>query len=58
MNGFADLFFLHCDGYATHKQADCRTYDDSGTLTYANQDTLLEKIVIMLGIRIIFTMTQ
>ena len=21
-NGFADLIFLHCDGYITHKQAD------------------------------------
>jgi peptidoglycan/xylan/chitin deacetylase (PgdA/CDA1 family) len=41
-NGFADLFFLHCDGYATHKQADCRTYDDSGTLTYANRYSIRE----------------
>src|SRR5262249_45683364 len=22
-NGFADLIFLHCDGYVTHNQTDC-----------------------------------
>ena len=33
----SDLMVLHCDGYKTGKQTDCRTYDDSGTLTYANR---------------------
>ena len=34
-NGFADLMFLHCDGYTTSKQSDCRTFDDSGVLNWA-----------------------
>lgn len=41
-NGFADLMFLHCDGYVAHKQLDCRMYDDSGTLTYANRYSIRE----------------
>lgn len=42
-NGFADLIFLHCDGYITHKQADCSTYTNNGTLTYANRYSIRER---------------
>jgi Polysaccharide deacetylase len=41
-NGFADLIFLRCDGYIDHKQADCRTYDDGGKLSYANRFSIRE----------------
>ena len=41
-NGFADLMFLRCDGYVAHKQLDCRTYDDRGTLSYANRYSIRE----------------
>jgi len=41
-NGFADLIFLRCDGYS-HKQTDCRTYDDGGNLTYANRYSIREQ---------------
>lgn len=40
--GFADLIFLPCDGYVDHKQTDCRTYYDNGTLTYANRYSISE----------------
>ena len=42
-NGFADLIFLRCDGYIDHKQTDCRTYDDSRRLTYANRYSIREE---------------
>jgi peptidoglycan/xylan/chitin deacetylase (PgdA/CDA1 family) len=43
-NGFADLMYLRCDGYdVTPKQTDCRTYNDNGTLTYANSYSIREK---------------
>jgi peptidoglycan/xylan/chitin deacetylase (PgdA/CDA1 family) len=42
-NGFAPLMFLHCDGYDTSKQTDCRTYDDTGTLTFANRYSIREE---------------
>jgi hypothetical protein len=42
-NGFSDLIFLQCDGYITHKQTDCRTFDDTGTLTYANRYSIREE---------------
>ena len=42
-NGFADLIFLHCDGYVTHKQTDCSTYTNNGTLTYANKYSIRER---------------
>jgi polysaccharide deacetylase len=42
-NGFANLMFLDCDGYDTSKQTDCRTYDDSGKLNYANIYSIREK---------------
>ena len=42
-NDFAPLMFLHCDGYPVHKQTDCRTYDDNGTLTYANRYSIREQ---------------
>ena len=42
-NGFADLIFLRCDGYIEHKQADCRTYDDGGKLSYANRFSIREE---------------
>ena len=42
-NGFADLIFLHCDGYITHKQTDCSTYTNNGTLTYANKYSIRER---------------
>jgi len=42
-NGFADLMFLRCDGNVNHMQADCRTYDDSGNLTYANRYSIREE---------------
>jgi hypothetical protein len=41
-NGFANLIFLRCDGYS-HKQTDCRTYDDGGNLTYANRYSIREQ---------------
>ncbi|HEY7080395.1 MAG TPA: polysaccharide deacetylase family protein [Nitrososphaeraceae archaeon] len=42
-NGFADLMFLRCDRYDdTPKQTDCGTYNDNGTLTYANRYTIKE----------------
>jgi peptidoglycan/xylan/chitin deacetylase (PgdA/CDA1 family) len=32
------LTFLHCDGWKSHQQTDCRTYSGSGgTLTFANR---------------------
>jgi peptidoglycan/xylan/chitin deacetylase (PgdA/CDA1 family) len=45
-NGFANSMFLHCDGYGSsggNKQADCRTYDDSSTLNYANRYSIREE---------------
>jgi hypothetical protein len=42
-NGFAPLMFLHCDGYGSSKQTDCRTYDDTGTLTFANRYSIREE---------------
>jgi hypothetical protein len=43
-NGFADLMFLRCDGYdVTPKQTDCKTYNDNGTITYANSYSIREK---------------
>jgi len=41
-NGFANSMFLRCDGYSTSKQTDCRTYDNSGTLSYANRYSIRE----------------
>ena len=29
--------FLHCDGWKTHPQTDCRTYSSDGKLTFANR---------------------
>jgi hypothetical protein len=34
-NGFANSMFLHCDGYGSSKQTDCRPHDDNGILTYS-----------------------
>ena len=44
-NGFSDLMFLHCDGYDddNSKQANCKTYDDSGLLNYANRYSIREQ---------------
>jgi Polysaccharide deacetylase len=43
-NGFANLMFLHCDGYhGSSKQTDCRTYDDTGVLTFANRYSIREQ---------------
>jgi peptidoglycan/xylan/chitin deacetylase (PgdA/CDA1 family) len=45
-NGFADLLFLHCDGYTQQKsmpQTDCRTYTDDGKLTFANRYSIREE---------------
>jgi hypothetical protein len=44
-NGFADLMFLHCDGYDNSKQTDCKTYndDDNGKLNYANRYSIREQ---------------
>lgn len=43
-NGFAQLMFLHCDGYKkkSPSQTDCRTYTDNGELTYANKYSIRE----------------
>ncbi|HET7149244.1 MAG TPA: polysaccharide deacetylase family protein [Candidatus Nitrosopolaris sp.] len=41
-NGFATSMFLRCDGYSTNKQTDCATYDNSGTLSYANRYSIRE----------------
>jgi hypothetical protein len=42
-NGFADLMYLRCDGYdVTPKQTDCVSYNDNGTLTYANRYSIKE----------------
>jgi len=35
--------FLHCDGYSNSKQNDCRTYDNSGRLNYANRYSIREQ---------------
>jgi hypothetical protein len=35
--GVEPLTFLHCDGYPNHPQTDCRTYDDTGNLNFANR---------------------
>jgi peptidoglycan/xylan/chitin deacetylase (PgdA/CDA1 family) len=35
--GVQPLTFLHCDGYPNYPQTDCRTYDDSGNLNFANR---------------------
>jgi hypothetical protein len=40
-DGFANLMFLHCDGYDS-KQTNCQTYDGSGTLSYANRYSIRE----------------
>jgi hypothetical protein len=44
INGFSNLMSLHCDGWkiASPNQADCRTYYDKGTLTYANRYVIRE----------------
>jgi peptidoglycan/xylan/chitin deacetylase (PgdA/CDA1 family) len=42
-DGSANLMFLHCDGYSNSKQNDCRTYDDSGGLNYANRYSIREQ---------------
>jgi hypothetical protein len=42
-NGFANSMFLHCDGYGSSKQTDCRTYSDDGVLTYANRYSIKEE---------------
>jgi peptidoglycan/xylan/chitin deacetylase (PgdA/CDA1 family) len=42
-DGFANLMFLHCDGYSNSKQNDCRTYDNSGKLNYANRYSIREQ---------------
>jgi peptidoglycan/xylan/chitin deacetylase (PgdA/CDA1 family) len=42
-DGFANLMFLHCDGYSNSKQNDCRTYDNSGRLNYANRYSIREQ---------------
>ena len=43
-NGFADLMFLHCDGYDNSKQTDCKTYNDhNGKLNYANRYSIREQ---------------
>ena len=42
-DGFANLMFLHCDGYSNSKQSDCRTYDDGGRLNYANRYSIREQ---------------
>jgi hypothetical protein len=42
-NGFANLMFLHCDGYKPVRQTDCRTYNDNGTLTHANRYSIREE---------------
>ncbi|MFL6392011.1 MAG: polysaccharide deacetylase family protein [Nitrososphaeraceae archaeon] len=43
-NGFAQLMFLHCDGYKkkSPSQTDCRTYTDNSELTYANKYSIRE----------------
>jgi peptidoglycan/xylan/chitin deacetylase (PgdA/CDA1 family) len=40
-DGFANLMFLHCDGYDS-KQTNCQTYDGSDTLSYANRYSIRE----------------
>ncbi|MDQ6669042.1 MAG: polysaccharide deacetylase family protein [Thermoproteota archaeon] len=42
-NGFANSMFLRCDGYGASKQTDCRTYDNSGMLSYANRYSIREE---------------
>jgi peptidoglycan/xylan/chitin deacetylase (PgdA/CDA1 family) len=42
-DGSANLMFLHCDGYPVSKQSDCRTYGDTGKLTYANRYSIREQ---------------
>jgi peptidoglycan/xylan/chitin deacetylase (PgdA/CDA1 family) len=44
-NGFADLMFLHCDGYDNSKQTDCKTYngDHNGKLNYASRYSIREQ---------------
>jgi len=41
-NGFANLMFLHCDGYNS-KQTNCQTYDNSGKLSSANRYSIREQ---------------
>ena len=40
-DGFANLMFLHCDGYDS-KQTNCQTYDGSRMLSYANRYSIRE----------------
>jgi hypothetical protein len=40
-NGFANLMFLHCDGYDS-KQTSCQTYDNTGLLSNANRYSIRE----------------
>lgn len=42
-DGFANLMFLHCDGYPNSTQTDCRTYDDNGKLNFANAYSVREQ---------------
>ena len=43
INGHSDLMFLHCDGWKHYSaQTDCRTFDDSGQVTYANRYVIRE----------------
>ena len=43
INGHSDLMFLHCDGWKQYSaQTDCRTFDDSGQVTFANRYVIRE----------------
>jgi Polysaccharide deacetylase len=44
INGFSNLMFLHCNGWKQYSpmQTDCRTFNDSGGVTYANRYVIRE----------------
>lgn len=43
INGHSNLMFLHCDGWKQYStQTDCRTFDDSGQVTFANRYVIRE----------------
>ncbi len=40
-DGFANMMFLHCDGYDSN-QTNCQTHDGNGILSYANRYSIRE----------------
>jgi peptidoglycan/xylan/chitin deacetylase (PgdA/CDA1 family) len=42
INGFSNLMYLRCDGWQQHQQQDCKTFQQDGSLTFANRYSIRE----------------